>query len=112
MRSNKTANGDSPGVMRLSKQCRYYRESVPAFRDGAVIAITNRSASMLGQECDVALGLSADDSPLSGEHAATRLAQLSIVDALFLAVAQRNRAPTEINLGRTMRAQRAQRDSW
>ena len=27
-----------------------------------VIAITNRSASMLGQECDLALGVSADDS--------------------------------------------------
>jgi DNA-binding MurR/RpiR family transcriptional regulator len=84
-----------------------------ARRNGAtVIAITNRSASMLGKECDFALGVNADDSPLSGEHAATRLAQLSIVDALFLAVAQRNRAPTEINLGRTMRALRAQRDPW
>ena len=30
-----SANGDSPGVMRLSKQCRYHRESVPDFREGA-----------------------------------------------------------------------------
>jgi hypothetical protein len=67
-----------------------------------VIAITNRSTSMLTKESDFALCVPADDSPLCGEHGAARVSQLSIVYALFLAVAQRNPAATETDLSRTM----------
>lgn len=84
-----------------------------ARRNGAkVIAITNRSTSMLTKESDFALCVTADDSLLGGEHGAARVAQLSIVDALFLAVAQRNPAATETNLSRTMFAARALDEPW
>jgi DNA-binding MurR/RpiR family transcriptional regulator len=49
------------------------------------------------------------ESPLTGENAAARIAQLIIVDALFVAVAQRNPAATEKNLSRTILAIRARR---
>ncbi|RUU47795.1 RpiR family transcriptional regulator, partial [Mesorhizobium sp. M7A.T.Ca.TU.009.01.1.1] len=42
--------------------------------------------------------------PLMGENAAARIAQLNILDALFVAVAQRDYQAAERNLGRTMSA--------
>lgn len=46
----------------------------------------------------------AQGSPLLGENAAARIAQLNIMDALFVAVAQRDLATAEANLARTRRA--------
>jgi len=97
-------SGETPAVIDAVTQAR---------KNGAkVIAVTNRPASMLSQEADLTLCATADDSPLTGETAAARMAQLSIVDALFVAVAQRNPAATEANLGRTMSVVRAQRAPW
>jgi RpiR family transcriptional regulator, repressor of rpiB and als operon len=84
-----------------------------ARRNGAkVIAITNRLTSKLTKESDFALCVTADDSPLGGEHGAAPMVQLSIVDALFMAVAQRNPAATETNLSRTMFAPRTHEERW
>jgi len=84
-----------------------------ARKNGAkVIAITNRLTSKLTKESDFALCVAADDSPLGGEHGAARTVQLSIVDALFMAVAQRNPAATETNLSRTMLAARTHEERW
>jgi len=48
--------------------------------------------------------LAAQGSPLTGENAAARIAQLNILDALFVVVAQRDYAQAERQLGRTMLA--------
>jgi RpiR family transcriptional regulator, repressor of rpiB and als operon len=47
--------------------------------------------------------------PLLGENATARIAQLSLLDALFVAVAQRDRKSADQNLGRTMRAVQSKR---
>jgi DNA-binding MurR/RpiR family transcriptional regulator len=76
-----------------------------AQRNGAkTIAITNYNASPLTDVADVVLCSTAQGSPLMGENAAARIAQLNILDALFVAVAQRDYAAAESNLQRTMSA--------
>ena len=83
-----------------------------ARKNGAqVIALTNNPGSRLAHEADVVLCATAEDSPLIGEQGAARVAQLALLDALFLAVAQSNPA-TEASLSRTMAALRAQRAPW
>jgi DNA-binding MurR/RpiR family transcriptional regulator len=97
-------SGETPAVLDAVRQAK---------KNGAkVLAVTNRPASMLTQEADLTLCAAADDSPLIGETAAARMAQLSIVDALFVAVARRNPAATETNLSRTISVVRAQRAPW
>jgi DNA-binding MurR/RpiR family transcriptional regulator len=81
-----------------------------ARKNGAkIVAVTNSPMSALATLSDVVLCANAVESPLTGENAAARIAQLIIVDALFLAVAQRNPAATEQNLSRTISAVRARR---
>ena len=81
-----------------------------ARKNGAkIIAVTNSPMSVLAEQSDVVLCANAVESPLTGENAAARIAQLIIVDALFVAVAQRNPAATEKNLSRTISAVRARR---
>jgi DNA-binding MurR/RpiR family transcriptional regulator len=76
-----------------------------ARKSGArTIAITNYGGSPLAQIADVVLCSTAQGSPLMGENAAARIAQLNILDALFVAVAQRNYQAAESNLERTMSA--------
>ena len=55
-----------------------------------VIAITNYAESPLATMADTVLCSTAQGSPLTGENAAARVAQLNILDALFVAVAQRD----------------------
>jgi RpiR family transcriptional regulator, repressor of rpiB and als operon len=50
----------------------------------------------------VVLGSTSRGSPLLGENAAARIAQLNILDAVFVAVAQRDYLATERNLAKTM----------
>lgn len=92
-----------------------------ARKNGAhTIAVTNHADSLLAKEADLALCTRAEDSPLNGERdsplswegAAARLAQLGLVDALFMAVAKTNPAVTETGLRRTMSAVRTQRAPW
>lgn len=76
-----------------------------ARKNGArTIVVTNYNASPLAEMADIVLCSTAQGSPLMGENAAARIAQLNILDALFVAVAQRDYAAAEINLERTMTA--------
>jgi DNA-binding MurR/RpiR family transcriptional regulator len=54
--------------------------------------------------CSTALG-----SPLTSENAAARIAQLNIMDAIFMAIAQKSYNSAEENLSRTMSAVRTKR---
>lgn len=81
-----------------------------ARRNGArVIAVTNYPESLLAKMVDVVLCSTAQNSPLLGENATARIAQLNLLDALFVAVAQRDRKAADLNLGRTMRAVQSKR---
>src|SRR3984957_17094947 len=81
-----------------------------ARKSGArTIAITNYLGSPIAELADVVLCSTARGSPLLGENAAARIAQLNILDAIFVLVAQRARAVAERNLSRTMDAVRSKR---
>lgn len=68
------------------------------------IALTNYAASPLAEIADIVLCSTAQGSPLLGENAAARIAQLNIMDAIFVAVAQRDFARAETQLSKTMAA--------
>jgi RpiR family transcriptional regulator, repressor of rpiB and als operon len=81
-----------------------------ARKNGArVITITNSRTSTVAQESDVVLCPNVEESLITGENAAARIAQLMIVDALFLAMAQKNAGIAERNIRRTTSAVRWQR---
>jgi RpiR family transcriptional regulator, repressor of rpiB and als operon len=81
-----------------------------ARRNGArTIAVTNYADSPLAKIVDVVLCSTAQNNPLLGENATARIAQLNLLDALFVAMAQRDRASADQNLARTMRAVQAKR---
>ena len=81
-----------------------------ARRNGArTIAVTNYPQSPLAKLVDVVLCSTAQNSPLLGENATARIAQLNLLDALFVAVAQRDRKAADANLNRTMRAVQSKR---
>jgi RpiR family transcriptional regulator, repressor of rpiB and als operon len=81
-----------------------------ARKNGArTIAVTNYSDSPLALSVDVVLCSTAQNSPLLGENATARIAQLNLLDALFVVTAQRDRAAADLNLGRTMRAVQSKR---
>ncbi|BCP55474.1 RpiR family transcriptional regulator [Kaistia sp. 32K] len=76
-----------------------------ARRNGATtLAVTNYNRSPLAEQADIVLCSTAQGSPLMGENAAARIAQLNILDAVFVAVAQRDRRGAEQNLEKTMSA--------
>jgi DNA-binding MurR/RpiR family transcriptional regulator len=84
-----------------------------ARKNGAhVIAITNCPGSRLTQVAHVVLCATVKDSLLTGENGTARMAQLSLLDALFMAVARSNPTATEANLSRTMSVVRTLRASW
>ena len=81
-----------------------------ARKSGArTIAITNYIGSPIAETADVVICSTARGSPLLGENAAARIAQLTILDAIFVLVAQRNRNEADANLAKTMNAVRAKR---
>lgn len=73
------------------------------------LAITNYDRSPLAGQAEIVLCSTAQGSPLLGENAAARIAQLNILDAVFVAVAQRDYGRAERNLEKTMRAVAASR---
>ncbi|HBO38912.1 MAG TPA: RpiR family transcriptional regulator [Pasteurellaceae bacterium] len=76
-----------------------------AKKNGAkTITITNYATSPIVQYADVILNSTSQGSLLLGENAASRVAQLNILDALYVAVAQRNFKKSEQNLIRTRNA--------
>jgi RpiR family transcriptional regulator, repressor of rpiB and als operon len=74
-----------------------------------VIAISNYNSSPLAELSDVVLCSTALGSPLTSENAAARIAQLNIMDAVFMAVAQKGYTSAEENLAQTMAAVRSKR---
>lgn len=81
-----------------------------ARKNGArTIAVTNYVASPIADLADVVLCSTARGSPLLGENAAARIAQLNILDAIFVLVAQRDYGAAEHNLSRTKAAVRSKR---
>ncbi len=75
----------------------------------SVIALTNYESSPLADIADVVLCSTALGSPLTSENAAARIVQLNIMDAIFMAVAQKSYSSAEENLSRTMSAVRTKR---
>lgn len=75
-----------------------------------VVALTNHLMSPLGREADVVLQSTSRGSILTGENAASRIAQLNIVDVLFVCVAQRKQDESWSNLDKTMRAVEGKRE--
>lgn len=81
-----------------------------ARKNGArTIAVTNYPDSPLARSVDVVLCSTAQNSPLLGENATARIAQLNLLDALFVVTAQRDRKTADLNLSRTMRAVQSKR---
>jgi RpiR family transcriptional regulator, repressor of rpiB and als operon len=74
-----------------------------------IIAVTNYESSPLSILSDVVLCSTALGSPLTSENAAARIAQLNIMDAIFMAVAQKSYSSAEENLARTMAAVQTKR---
>ena len=81
-----------------------------ARKSGArTIAVTNYMNSPIADCADVVLCSTARGSALLGENAAARVAQLNILDAVFVLVAQRDYRMAELNLSRTKAAVRSKR---
>jgi RpiR family transcriptional regulator, repressor of rpiB and als operon len=81
-----------------------------ARKNGArAIAVTNYLGSPIAELADVVLCSTSRNSPLLGENAAARIAQLNILDAIFVLVAQKNYQGAEENLSRTQGAIRGKR---
>ena len=81
-----------------------------ARKNGArTIAVTNYPDSPVARIVDVVLCSTAQNSPLLGENATARIAQLNLLDALFVATAQRDRKAADLNRTRTMNAVQSKR---
>ncbi|SFU47765.1 transcriptional regulator, RpiR family [Methylobacterium sp. 174MFSha1.1] len=78
-------------------------------RGARTIAITNYPHSALAEVADVVLCSTARGSPLLGENAAARIAQLSLLDAIYVLVARRDIRSAEANLALTRDAVREKR---
>jgi RpiR family transcriptional regulator, repressor of rpiB and als operon len=76
-----------------------------------IIAVTNYESSPLAALSTVLLCSTAQGSYLTSENAAARIAQLNIMDAVFIAVAQKGYKAAEASLTRTMGAVQAKRRS-
>src|SRR6202022_619569 len=85
-----------------------------ARKQGArTIAVTSYAGSPLAELAEVVLVSTSRASPLLGENAAARIAQLNILDAIFVALAQRDYRAAERNLAKTMAAVSNKRSaSW
>ena len=77
--------------------------------EAKVIVVSNFTVSPLAELADVLLCSTAEGSPLTGENAAARIAQLNILDALFVLVARRDYDAAQVNLQKTIAAVRDKR---
>ncbi|TVQ39151.1 MAG: SIS domain-containing protein [Spirochaetaceae bacterium] len=73
-------------------------------RKATVISLTSYAQSPLARETDICLVSTARSSPFTGENAAARIAQLNILDALFVCVAFRDAQRSNALLAQTMSA--------
>lgn len=67
-----------------------------------IIALTNSFASDLAKASDFVLCAPAKDSPLIGQNATARIAQLTLIDSFFMCLARKNYDLAEANLNKTM----------
>lgn len=74
--------------------------------------MTNYATAPVAAIADVVLCSTVQGSPLLGENAAARIAQLNIMDALFVAAAQRDLDSADANLARNRRAVEAKHRRW
>ena len=86
-------------------------DAVQIARDNraAIIAVTNYESSPLADLSTVVLCSTAQGSYLTSENAAARIAQLNIMDAVFITVAQMGYKAAEASLTRTMGAVQTKR---
>lgn len=86
-------------------------DAVQIARDNraAIIAVTNYKSSPLADLSTVVLCSTAQGSYLTSENAAARIAQLNIMDAVFITVAQMGYKAAEASLTRTMGAVQTKR---
>ena len=76
-----------------------------AKKNGAkIIALTNYAKSPLVDVSDIVLQSTSQGSHLLGENAAARVAQLNIIDALFVAIAREDIETAELNYNKTQQA--------
>lgn len=103
--------GDLVLAFSHSGRTRSVLEAVQIARNNGanVVAVTNYESSPLAELSDVVLCSTALGSPLTSENAAARIAQLNIMDAIFMAVAQKSYSNAEENLARTMSAVQSKR---
>jgi DNA-binding MurR/RpiR family transcriptional regulator len=94
-------SGRTSGVLESVQIARANRASV--------IAISNYTSSPLADISDVVLCSTAQGSFLTSENAAARIVQLNIMDAVFIAVAQKGYQSAEASLAKTMAAVSAKR---
>lgn len=81
-----------------------------ARKNGAtIIGVSNYETSPLTERSDILLCSNAQGSLLASENAAARIAQLNIMNAIFIAVAQRGYDAAKGNLARTMASVHAKR---
>ena len=69
-----------------------------------ITAITNYAESPIAKSAHVVLNSTSQGSHLLGENAASRIAQLNILDALFVAIAKKDLKRAEKNLMKTQHA--------
>lgn len=82
-----------------------------ASRNGAkIILITNYAESPIARNANIVLNSTSQGSHLLGENAASRIAQLNILDALFVAIAKKDLKRAEKNLMKTQHAVQALRE--
>ena len=67
-----------------------------------VITITNSIASTLARNSDVVLCAPAKEAPLMGQNAAARIAQLAILDTMFICLAREDYQTAERNLNKVL----------
>lgn len=94
-------SGRTSGVIESAQIARANRASL--------IAVTNYASSPLAELSDVVLCSTAQGLHLTSENAAARIAQLNIMDAIFIAVAQKGLKAAEASLSKTMAAVSAKR---
>lgn len=101
--------GDVMVALSHSGTSRDVLEAVTVAKEGgvAVVAITRRAASPLAEQADVVLCTVARETAFRSEAMSSRLAMLSIIDALFVMLAVRRSERTLDNLVRIRRATQA-----
>jgi len=106
MSASLLGKGDVALCISYSGQTRDIVEAMRIARNNGAttIAFTNYLNSPLAENIDIVLLATSRGSKLTGENAAARIAQLCLVDSIFVAVAQKNYDMARRNLEKTTAA--------